>query len=131
MKKKDFCKWITITGILIIWTVKWVVRPYFHFDPASTFILGIAPNLAGSFLLPLGAVWLLPEYIDLQLAFVLRWFCTLCFVLLMINEYLQLIPVFGRTFDYFDIVASAGGLTLAYWLIGKMGTSQLFSNSLG
>jgi hypothetical protein len=127
MEKRDFCKWITIIGVLIIWTVKWAIRPYFHFHPASTFILGIAPNLLGSFLLPIGTSWLLPKYIDLQLTLVLRWFCIVCFCLLVINEYLQLIPVFGRTFDYFDIVASACGLYFSYWFVGKMGTSKLFS----
>lgn len=130
MEKKDFCKWITITGVLIIWTVKWAVRPYFHFNPVNTFIFGITPNLLGSFLLPVGATWLLPKYIDLQVTLVLRWFCFVCFGLLVINEYLQLIPVFGRTFDYFDIAASACGLYFSYLLIGKTGTSKLFGSSL-
>lgn len=131
MEKKDFCRWITITGVLVIWTVKWAVRPYFHFNPASTFSLGITPNLLGSFLLPPGANWLLSKYIDLQMTLVLHWFCIVCFCLLVINEYLQLIPFFGRTFDYFDIIASAIGLYLSYWFVGKMGTSKLFNSSLG
>jgi hypothetical protein len=31
------------------------------------------------------------------------------------NEYLQRIPVFGRTFDYLDIVSSVIGVCLGYW----------------
>lgn len=110
MDLKPFCKWITVAGILLIWTIKWVLRPYFHFDPIITFLLGIAPNLLGAILLPMGATWLMDRYINLQNPVLMRWFCITCFVLLVINEYLQLIPVFGRTFDYFDILASAVGL---------------------
>ncbi|MBI1781137.1 MAG: hypothetical protein HYR66_07170 [Sphingobacteriales bacterium] len=110
MELRILCKWITITGTLLIWTVKWAIRPWFHFNPVFTFILGIAPNLIGSALLPFGASWLLQKYIDLRDMFSLRWFCVVCFALLVVNEYLQLIPVFGRTFDYYDILASAAGL---------------------
>ncbi|MBI2731193.1 MAG: hypothetical protein HYX40_10640 [Sphingobacteriales bacterium] len=119
MGKKDFCKWIAITGTLLIWTVKWAIRPYFHFNALNTLLLGIAPNLLGSFLLPVGGSWLLSKYIDLQIESVLRWFCVLCFCFLVLNEYLQLIPFFGRTFDYYDILASAIGLCCSYYFINR------------
>lgn len=120
MRKKAVCKWITISGVLLIWTIKWGIRPYFHFDVVTTFLLGVAPNLIGSFLLPFAGYWLLTRFMDLQITSLLRWFCLTCFCLLIINEYLQKIPFFGRTFDYFDMLASAVGLSVAYQVINKM-----------
>jgi glycopeptide antibiotics resistance protein len=42
------------------------------------------------------------------------------FGMLVINEYLQLIAVFGRTFDYFDIFFSFAGLSLSYFVYGRL-----------
>jgi hypothetical protein len=50
----------------------------------------------------------------------LRSVCLLGFGLLIFNEYLQMIPIFGRTFDYFDILFSAMGLMLSYFVFGKL-----------
>ncbi|RTL58244.1 MAG: hypothetical protein EKK37_07855 [Sphingobacteriales bacterium] len=127
MELKTLCKWITIIGVLLIWTVKWAVRPWFHFNPVITFLLGVAPNLLGAMLLPIGANWLLEKYIDLRNVVFMRWFCIFCFLLLVINEYLQLIPVFGRTFDYYDILASAVGLYFSYWVMMKYFFSGSYS----
>lgn len=119
MELKTLCKWITIIGVLLIWAIKWAIRPWFHFNAVITFLLGIAPNLIGAMLLPIGASWLLEKYIDLRNVFLMRWFCVISFLLLVINEYLQLIPVFGRTFDYYDILASAAGLYFSYQVMMK------------
>ena len=119
MQLKYFCKHTVITGTLVIWIIKWLIRPYIHFPQPMIFLLGIAPNLLGSFLLPFGAYWLLRKYIDLLNDHYLRLFCIVCFILLCINELLQLIPYFGRTFDYYDIAASAAGLLGSYFLCGK------------
>jgi len=40
--------------------------------------------------------------------------------MLIINEYLQLIPFFGRTFDYNDIIFSSVGLMLSYFVFGRI-----------
>jgi len=114
MSAKPFCKFSVIIGTLLIWIIKWTLRPYFHFHQPIKYILGIAPNLLGAFLLPLGCFWLLSKYIDLTNAYIFRVFCIASFALLVINELLQLIPIFGRTFDYGDIAASAVGLTTSY-----------------
>ncbi|MGG9964251.1 hypothetical protein [Ferruginibacter sp. SUN106] len=119
MRLKLFCKYSVIAGTLIIWIIKFALRPYIHFTQPTKYLLGIAPNLLGSFLLPLGCYWLLGKYINLHADKQLRWFCVVCFGLLVINELLQLIPVFGRTFDYSDIAASAVGLASAYFLCSK------------
>ena len=86
------------------------------------FMAGIAPNLIGSFLVPFAAYWLYthPRFFNGQL---LRFYffsdnrivCLTGFVLALVNEYIQLIPVFGRTFDYYDILFSALGLLLAFY----------------
>jgi hypothetical protein len=119
MMLKRFCKYVVISGTIIIWIIKFALRPFVHFSQPTKYLLGIAPNLLGSFLLPLGCYWLLSRFIDLHADKQLRWFCIVCFLLLIINELLQLIPVFGRTFDYNDIAASAVGLTAAYFLCSK------------
>jgi hypothetical protein len=119
MALKTFCKYVVIIGTLIIWTVKFGIRPYFNFSQPTQFLLGIIPNLMGAFLLPFGCCWLLGRYINLHNGSQFKQFAVLCFVLLCINELLQLIPFFGRTFDYNDIAASAIGLTTAYFLCSK------------
>jgi hypothetical protein len=113
---------MVIAGTLVIWTIKFLIRPYFEGGAVPEFLLGIAPNLIGSFLIPFGAYWLYthPQFLNGQL---LRFsffsdsriVCVFGFTLLVINEYLQLIPVFGRTFDYYDLAFSALGLTASYY----------------
>lgn len=85
-------------------------------------MLGVAPNLLGSFLLPFGAYWffhgrdhLLARLLRLENAVELRQLCLVSFALLVLNEYLQMIPVFGRTFDVYDILVSVPGLSLSYF----------------
>ncbi|UEG50640.1 hypothetical protein LK994_04035 [Ferruginibacter lapsinanis] len=119
MSPKLFCKLSVISGTLIIWIIKWGLRPYFNFPQPLKYILGVAPNLLGAFLLPLGCFWLLSKYFNLLNNYVLKMFCFTSFALLVINEYLQLIPIFGRTFDLGDIAASALGLTVSYFFCSK------------
>jgi hypothetical protein len=111
-----------LLGTLVIWAIKFGIRPFIHFHEPMRFILGIAPNLLGSFLIPFGAAWffqgrknLLGRIFSIQTIGELKIVCLLGFMLLVLNEYLQLIPFFGRTFDYFDILFSAAGLTAAYF----------------
>ena len=111
---KNYCKYFVIIGAIIIEFIKWVVRPYFHLVQPLKFIMGIMPNLFGAFLLPIGCYWLLNRYINLFSAIQFQFFCLLCFALLVFNEVLQLIPFFGRTFDWNDILASAAGLLASY-----------------
>mgnify|MGYP001792902828 CR=1 FL=1 len=119
MRLKFFCRYAGITGAIVIEGIKWGVRPYFNFTQPTKFLLGIAPNLLGSFLLPLGCYWLLKKYINLFEDIQLRLFCAVSFLLLVINELLQLFPVFGRTFDYSDIAASACGLVASYFFCSR------------
>lgn len=119
MLLKNFCKHIVIIGAVIIEGIKWGVRPYFNFAQPTKFLLGIAPNLLGSFLLPFGCYWLLSKYINLHNNKIFKNFCAVCFCLLVINEMLQLFSVFGRTFDYSDIAASASGLIASYFFCSK------------
>lgn len=119
MLPKQFCKLSVVTGTLLIWTIKWGLRPYFDFFQPLKYILGIAPNLLGAFLLPLGSFWLLSKYFNLTNNYVLKTFCLSAFGLLVLNELLQLIPFFGRTFDFGDIAASAVGLTASYFFCSR------------
>ena len=127
MELKHISKSVVIIGTLIIWLVKFGVRPYYDFGQPTNFFLGIAPNLLGSFLIPFGACWffsgrefLVARIFRINSLLDLRLVCIMGFAMLVVNEYLQLIPVFGRTFDYFDILFSAIGLSSSYFVFGKI-----------
>lgn len=126
MELQIFSKRIAITGALLILTIKYLLRPHWSFPEPVGFMLGIAPNLIASFLLPFFACWLLSgkENLPARLFRIthtaeLRNFCILSFLLLVINEYFQQLPVFGRTFDYFDILFSLIGLLLSFFVFGR------------
>ncbi|HRG24550.1 MAG TPA: hypothetical protein PLL23_09160 [Chitinophagaceae bacterium] len=127
MELKPLSKRMVIAGALLIWTIKLFIRPFFHFDQPLHFFLGIAPNFLGSFLLPFAACWFfsgrnhfIARVLRVDGLTDLRQFCLLGFGMLVLNEYLQLIPVFGRTFDYFDILFSSFGLGLSYFVFGRL-----------
>lgn len=118
---------MVIAGTLIIWAIKFVIRPLGLFDDPVRFFLGIAPNLFGSFLIPFGAYWffsgrnfLIARVFRIQSAYDLRLVCLMGLGMLIINEYLQLIPFFGRTFDLFDIVSSMVGLLTSYFAFSRV-----------
>ena len=97
------------------------------FDDPTRFFLNIAPNLLGSFLIPFGAYWFfsgrnffVARLFCIECPYDLRLVCIMGFGMLVINEYLQLIPYFGRTFDYNDILFSSVGLLIAYFVFGKI-----------
>ena len=127
MELRHISKWVVIAGTLVIWLVKFGIRPFYDFGQPMNFFLSVAPNLFGSFLIPFGACWffsgrefLMARVFRIQSLADLRLVCLLGFGMLVVNEYLQLIPVFGRTFDYFDIIFSAIGLSLSYFVFGKI-----------
>ncbi len=133
MELKRISKWIIITGALIILSVKFIIRPFGDWDQPMKFILGIAPNLLGSFLIPFGACWffsgkefLLAKIFRIHSLADLRLVCIIGFGMLVINEYLQLIPIFGRTFDYFDILFSIAGLAVSYFVFAKIYSRIMF-----
>jgi hypothetical protein len=127
MELKQLSKWFVVTGTLVIWTIKFIIRPIHLFEDPAKFFLGIAPNLFGSFLIPFAAYWffsgrnfLLARVFRLQSPYDLRLVCLLGFGMLVVNEYLQLIPFFGRTFDYYDILFSSVGLIASFFVFGKL-----------
>ncbi len=133
MELRRISKWFLITGTLIIWAIKFGIRPYWDWQEPWKFFLGIAPNLIGSFLVPFGAYWffsgkdfLLARLFRIHSLTDLRVVCLIGFGLLVMNEYLQLIPIFGRTFDYFDLIFSAIGLGISYLFFGKFYSRELY-----
>lgn len=134
MELKQISKWVVVCGTLLIFLVKFGIRPACDCNTALKFILGIAPNLIGSFLIPFfaslffsGRNSLLARIFSIHSFGDLRQVCLLGFGLLVLNEYMQLIPFFGRTFDYYDLVFSAVGLTAAYFIFGKIYTKVFYS----
>ena len=133
MELKRPSRWIVILGTLLIWLIKFGIRPYYDPGQPMNFFLGVAPNLLGSFLVPFGACWffsgrefLMARIFRVQSIADLRNVCLLGFAMLVVNEYLQLIPFFGRTFDYFDIAFSAIGLSASYFVFGKIYSRIMF-----
>ncbi len=105
---------IMIAGTLIIWSIKFLLRPFIFIDPVLKPLVGLAPNLIGSFLLPFGACWFFQRIFRLETDTDLNVTCSVGLLMVVINEYLQLIPIFGRTFDYLDIISSVIGVFLGH-----------------
>lgn len=127
MELKQISKWLVIAGTLIIWTIKFIIRPLHLFDDPTRFFLNIAPNLLGSFLIPFGAYWffsgrnfMMARIFHIQSSYDLKLVCILGFGMLVVNEYLQQIPFFGRTFDLNDILFSSVGLLASYFVFSKI-----------
>ena len=120
MPLKKASRLITVIGILLIWAIKFLVRPFVYIDPVLKPLVGMAPNLIGSFLLPFGACWFFQRIFRLETTTDLNVTCFLGLLLVVINEYLQLISFFGRTFDYFDIVSSVVGVLIGHWYFKKL-----------
>jgi hypothetical protein len=127
MQLKQISKHIVIIGTLIIWAIKYIIRPLHLFEYPMTFFLGIAPNLLGSFLIPFGAYWFfsgrnffIARVFRIQSAYDLKLVCMLGFGMLVVNEYLQRISFFGRTFDFYDILFSSAGLAVSYFVFIKL-----------
>ena len=134
MDLKQISKWVVISGTLLILLVKLGIRPSCNCNQTLKFILGIAPNLVGSFLIPFianlifsGRDNLLARIFRIHSPGDLLQVCFLGFWILVINEYMQMFPIFGRTFDYFDLVFSAVGLTTSYFIFGKIYTKIFYS----
>ena len=127
MELKQLSKWMVISGTLLIWLIKYLIRPVYFFEEPVRYFLNIAPNLIGSFLIPFGAYWffsgknfIVARVFRIHSANDLRLVCIMGFVMLVVNEYLQRIPFFGRTFDINDILFSAAGLAIAYFVFHKI-----------
>lgn len=120
MPLKRISKQVMIIGTLVIWTIKFLVRPFIHIDPAFKPLIGLAPNLIGSFLLPFGACWFFQRFFRLENDRDLNITCCFGLLLVVINEYLQLIPLFGRTFDYLDILSSVIGVFFGHLLFRRL-----------
>ncbi len=124
MYLKKVSRTTVIVGTLLIWTIKFVIRPFVHVPSVVKPLAGFAPNLIGSFLLPFGACWFFQRFFKLQTAADLTLTCSVGLLLVIINEYLQLIPVFGRTFDYLDIFSSVVGVFCGHLVFGKLLANQ-------
>lgn len=127
MNLRTVSKWVLVAGILCIWLVKLVVRPLLPLGEVTGFLMGVAPNFIGAFLVPFAAYWLYthPRFFNgrlLRFSFCSdpRYVCSFGFVLGAVNEYLQLLPIFGRTFDYNDLFSTILGLILANFCFSSL-----------
>ena len=120
MYLKRISKWTVLTGTLMIWIVKFIIRPFVHIPSVIKPFMGFAPNLIGSFLLPFGACLFFQRFFRLQNERDLALTCSFGLLLVVINEFLQLIPVFGRTFDYLDILSSVVGVFIGHIVFARM-----------
>lgn len=126
MQLKQLSKKLVISGAFVIWLIKLIIRPLHLWDDAQ-FFLGIAPNLLGAFLLPFGAYWffsgknfLVARLFRIESGYDLRMVCLMGLGMLIVNEYLQRISFFGRTFDFYDMLFSTVGLAVSYFVFSKL-----------
>ncbi len=124
MQLKQTSKRLVIGGAIIIWIIKYLIRPLQLFDDPLKFFLNIAPNLLGSFLVPFAVYWFFNgrsfiknKVFRIETPYHLSLVCLSGFGMLVINEYLQQIPFFGRTFDFNDIFFSSIGLLFSYFVL--------------
>lgn len=117
---KNYSRLIVICGTLLIWIIKFFIRPFHLYNDWLSPLVGSAPNLIGTFLLPFGAYWLFKKYFLMRNNYEVKLTCAFGLLLVIINEYLQLIPIFHRTFDYLDIFASFIGIFMGYNFFVKM-----------
>jgi hypothetical protein len=127
MELKQISKWFFITGTLVIWAIKFIIRPMHVVDDPGRFFLNIAPNLLGAFLVPFGAYWffsgrnfMVARLFRIECRYDLRLVCLMGFGMLVINEWLQRIPFFQRTFDPNDIYFSSVGLLASCIVFGRL-----------
>jgi len=127
MQLKRISKHLIISGTLIIWIIKYILRPLDLFDEPSRVFFGGGPNGLGCFVITFcGGLFFLGDnflgwgFFRIQSSYDLKMVCLLGFGMLVVNEYLQLMSIFGRTFDYFDILFSFIGLLSAYFVFSKL-----------
>ncbi len=68
----------------------------------------------GAFLIPFAALWWGKGIFKMNTTVEVLQICLIGFLVILVNEYLQLIEIFGRTFDYLDIIATAPGCYFGY-----------------
>ncbi len=117
---KNYSRIIVICGTLLIWIIKFFIRPFHLYTAWLSPFIGVAPNLIGTFLLPFGGYWLLRNFFLMRNNFEVKLTCASGLLLVIIDEYLQLIPLFHRTFDYLDILASFVGIFIGYKVFIRM-----------
>jgi glycopeptide antibiotics resistance protein len=127
MHLKHISKWVMITGTLLIWSVKFLVRPFVHIPVSLKPFVGLMPNLVGSFMLPFGACLFFQRFFRFENTKDLAFACSFGLLMVIVNEYLQRIPVFGRTFDYLDILSSVVGVFIGHLVFARCmsGRSQV------
>lgn len=136
MQLKRTSRMVMITGTLLIWAIKFIIRPGCETTGLAAFLLGIAPNLVGSFLIPFAACWFfqgrahfLARLFSVQGVAGLRGVCVMGFGLVVINEFLQLYPLFGRTFDVNDLVFSLAGTVCSYFVFNRLQCGKTYPYS--
>lgn len=123
-------KWVTILGTLLILTVKFYIRPYVHVPGLLQPVIDVAPNYMGCMVLPFAIQWICRKYIRFVNTTEIQLMCGAGLALVIINEFLQLIPVFGRTFDVLDIVFSFAGIITGYYLFTFFAQREISSDAV-
>ncbi len=107
-------KWIFFIGFFIIVMVKLIIRPYVSLPPSLCLYRDVAPNLISAFLIPFVADLFLKKWIQLVNKQTVLYVSLIGLVILSLNEFVQLFPIFKRTFDYFDLLFSFIGVGVGY-----------------
>lgn len=125
-------RWILCTGLCLIVMVKFIIRPFVLVPPAFYLYRDVAPNLISAFLIPFGADLFLKKWIPFVDKRSVLLICILGLIVITLNELAQLFPVFGRTFDYFDLIFSLIGVGIGYLVFTRcfMGSTLMDSEAI-
>lgn len=104
-------------GLISILLIQYLVRPAWLEAPSFLrFLMNVYPSLASGILIPLcflifeGPFFYLIQTIALKLTSFLGLVASLGY------EFLQMAPLFNKTFDFFDVLATLTGITLGYFI---------------
>ncbi len=110
-------KYFVLIGLFLMITIQYVIRPSYHHHNWFKVVLGFAPNLLSSAFIPVlffvvGGK-MLPK-VSMKSLLALH---VMIAGLLCMYELLQMITVFGKTFDYLDLLATIIGTTVSLRLL--------------
>jgi ABC-type protease/lipase transport system fused ATPase/permease subunit len=110
-------KYFFVVGLLLMITIQYIIRPAYHHHNWLKVVLGFSPNLLSAAFIPvlffvIGGK-MLPK-VSMKSLLALH---IIIAGLLCMYELLQMITVFGKTFDYLDLLATIIGTAVSLRLL--------------
>jgi len=113
MKEKKYSAIIILAGLFTMFYVQYYLRPHYAPHNLLKIVMGCLPNLISAIILPYAGFWLLNRWLNFYSLLTQDIIHITTCLFLISYEMLQLIPVLGKTFDYFDITATIAGTIIS------------------